>query len=237
MIYLLHGTDTHKARAKLHEMLGILTKKRPNSELFKITTENWSEGQFNELLSSQGLFDQKYIVVLDGLFDKKDIKDCVMGKLSEMKEAPHPFLILDGKIDAPTLKKIEAVAEKAQEFTKIGDGKESYNIFYITDGLLARDKKKLWIDYVDLISKGAVAEEVHGILFWQVKNMVIASRADSIKETGLTPYQYKNALTATRKYKEDELLKMSGDLVNMTHKVRSGEGELGVMMEKWVLGI
>jgi hypothetical protein len=29
---------------------------------------------------------------------------------------------------------------------------------------------------------------------------------------------------------------MSRELVNMTHRVRSGEGELGVMIEKWVLG-
>jgi hypothetical protein len=218
-------------------MLNTLVKKRPNSELFKITTENWSESQFDELLSAQGLFDQKYIVILDGLFEKKDIKEYVLEKLPEMKEAKHPFLILEGKIDAPTLKKIERIAEKVQEFTKPEGKKETYNIFYITDGLLARDKKKLWIDYVDLLSKGAAAEEIHGILFWQVKNMILTSCADSMKETGLTPYQYKNALTGSRKYKEDELLKMSSDLVEMTHKVRSGEGDLDVMLEKWVLSV
>ena len=237
MIYLLHGTDTHKARKKLHEMLDILIKKRPNSELFKVTTENWSESQFDELLSAQGLFDQKYIVVLDGLFEKKDIKERVLDRLKEMKGAEHPFLILENKIDAPTLKKIEGVAEKIQEFSKPENKKESYNIFYITDGLLSRDKKKLWIDYIDLLSKDISAEEIHGIIFWQVKNMILASRADSVKETGLTPYQYKNALTGGRRYKEEELLKMSSDLVEMTHKVRSGEGELEVILEKWILGM
>ena len=95
----------------------------------------------------------------------------------------------------------------------------------------------MWINYVDLISKGAVAEEIHGILFWQVKNMILASRADSVKDTGLTPYQYKNALSGGRKYKKEELLKMSNDLVEITHKVRSGEGELPVMLEKWMLGV
>jgi hypothetical protein len=56
-----------------------------------------------------------------------------------------------------------------------------------------------------------------------------------MKESGLSPYAYKNALSGGRKYKTEELLEMSSNLVNMTHKVRQGEGDLGVMLEKWVL--
>ncbi|GAB5678033.1 hypothetical protein JMUB7499_26890 [Staphylococcus aureus] len=67
--------------------------------------------------------------------------------------------------------------------------------------------------------------------------MILASKADSQKETGLTPYAYKNALTGSRKYKIEELVDMSGQLVDMTHRVRSGEGELEIMIEKWVLGL
>ena len=237
MIYLLHGTDTHKSRAKLHEMLNALGKKRPNSEVFRITAENWSERQFDELLSAQGLFDQKYIVVLDGILEKKDIKNYIIERLAEMKSAEHPFLVLEEKVDAVSLKKIEKSAEKVQEFTKKETVKETYNIFYITDGLLARDKKRLWIDFVGLIAEGAVAEEIHGILFWQVKNMILASRAKNLGETGLTSYQYKNAVSGSRKSSKEELFKMSSDLVEMTHKVRSGDGELEVMLEKWILGL
>ena len=101
--------------------------------------------------------------------------------------------------------------------------------------LESKDKKRLWISYVDLISKGAIAEEIHGILFWQVKNMILASRAESLSDTGLSPYVYKTSLTGSRKYKIEELKKMSGSLVEMTHKVRQGEGDLEIMLEKWIL--
>ena len=245
MIYLLYGTDTHKSRTKLHEMLEILSKKRPNSEIFKITSENWSEDKLLELFSSKGLFDQKYIVVLDNLFEKKEIKEFILEHMDEMKLSEHPFLILDGKVDTVSLKKIEKTAQKIQEFEKsenyppshgYGGVKKEYNaIFKITDGLLLKDKKKLWIDYTDLISQGVVAEEIHGLLFWQVKNMILAERSDSQNETGLTPFQYKNALTGSRKYKDSELVKMSGDLVEMTSRVRAGEGDLNIMLEKWIL--
>lgn len=237
MLYVIYGGDTHKARAKLHDLLDLAKKKRPEAELFKLTTENWSEVQFDELLIGQGLFEQKYTTVLDNLFEKKDIKSYVMERLEGMKESDQIFLMLESSIDAVSLKKLEKFSEKVQVFEKAENKKPSLNIFSITDGLVQKDKKKLWISYVDLLGNGAVAEEIHGILFWQVKNMILASRAGSATETGLSPFVYKNALTGARNYKNKDLQKMSSELVDMTHRVRQGKGDLEVMMEKWVLGL
>lgn len=249
MLYVIYGTDTHKARAKLHDLLDLAKKKRPEAELFKLTSENWSESQFDELLIAQGLFEQKYTTVLDNLFEKKparnathsvaggDIKSYIMDRLQELKESEQIFLMLESTIDAASLKKLEKYSEKIQVFEKSDDKKPSINIFSITNGLVEKDKKRLWISYIDLIGKGAVAEEIHGILFWQVKNMILASRAGSAGETGLSPFVYKNALTGARNYNDEELKTMSGELVNMTHKVRQGKGDLEIMIEKWILGI
>lgn len=237
MYYFLHGTDTHKARAKLHSLLDLAKKKRPDAEVFKMTTENWGEGQFDELLVSQGLFEQKYTVVLDNLFEKKELKEYVLDRLEDLKESGQIFLFLEGKVDAASLKKIEKHSEKTQEFEKKAEAKQQLNVFAIADGLLEKDKKKLWISWIELLEKGAVPEEIHGILFWQVKNMILASRAGNSLETGLSPFVYNNALRGARNYKTEDLQKMSGQLVEMTHKVRSGEGELGIMVEKWMLSL
>lgn len=235
MYYFLHGTDTHKAREKLHSLLDLAKKKRPDAEVFKMTTENWGEGQFDELLVSQGLFEQKYTVVLDNLFERKDVKEYVLDRLEGLKESDQIFLFLEGKVDSVSLKKIEKHSEKTQEFEKATENKPQVNPFAITEGLLEKDKKKLWLNYIDLLEKGGVPEEIHGILFWQVKNMILASRATSTSETGLSPFVYKNALRGSRNYKTEELQQMSIDLVGMTHRVRNGDGELGIMMEKWML--
>src|ERR1035437_6471893 len=193
MIYFLHGNDTKSSRKKMHEILQGLFVKRPNSEVFKITSENWSGEQFDELLGAQGLFEKKYIVVLDFILSQKDIKEFVLEKLLEMKEAEHWFLILDGKVDSTTAKKIEKFSYKSQEFEKTESKKESPIIFTITDKLLARNKKQLWVCFVGLIEQGIPAEEIHGVLFWAVKNMIIASLADSQKESGLAPFSYSKA--------------------------------------------
>ena len=118
MLYFLHGSDTHKARKKLHELLDLAEKKRPGAELFKITTESFSEGKLEELIVSQGLFEQKYTVVLDTLFEKKDIREFILAKLQELADSDQVFLHLEGKVDVAALKKVEKFAAKVQEFKK-----------------------------------------------------------------------------------------------------------------------
>jgi len=239
MIYFLYGNDKFALRKKMHSILDTLCKKRPDAEIFKINTENFEYAKFEELIFSQGLFDSKYIVVADNVFEDKNIKDFIIEKLDKMKESQNVFVCLDGKVDAKSLKEIEKYSEKAQEFSLKEDFsyKKNFNIFGVTDGILEKNKKRLWVDYLKILKQEIPAEELHGIMFWQVKNMSIVSKVNSQKESGLTPYQYKNALSGSRKYKDDEINKMMSDLVLMTHKVRSGEGDLDIMIEKWILGL
>lgn len=237
MIYFLYGKDTIRSRKKLHELMDFAKKKRPDSELFKINSESWSETVFEELLVSQGLFDQKYTVVVDNVFDKKDIKNFIIDRLSLMADSEQLFLMIETSIDAPSLKKIEKFAKQVQDFALKETVTQDYNIFSITTGLLERDKRKLWVSYIDSISRGSVPEEIHGIFFWQIKNMILASREKSQTETGLSPFVYKNALTGTRKYRTEELLSLSDELLQITHKVRTGKGDMDIMLEKWVLSI
>jgi DNA polymerase III delta subunit len=237
MLYVIYGTDAHKARKKLHELLDLAQKKRPGAELFKITSENWSETQFDELLVSQGLFESKYTVVLDNLFEKKDYKAYILERLSGLRDSEQVFLMLESGIDVATLKKLTKEAKQVQEFAKQEGKKDFGSIFVVADGLRDKDKKHLWVSYVGALKKGFAPEEIHGVFFWQIKNMILATRAESAKDTGLSPFVYKNALSGSRNYTREELTSMSSDLVEMTHKVRQGEGDLAVMLEKWVLSL
>ena len=237
MIYFLYGKDGIKSRKKLHELLDFAKKKRPDAEVFRLTSENWSEGRLEELLSSQGLFDQKYTVVLDNLFEKKDVKSFGLEKMPEMSESEQLFFMIESSVDAPSLKKIEKYAKQVQQFDLVENKREEKSIFSVANGLVERDRKKLWVTYLEFIDKGFVPEEIHGIFFWQIKNMIIASKTKSQKDTGLSPFAYTNALRGGRNYRTEDLLKMSNDLVEMTHRVRTGKGDLGVMLERWMLGV
>ena len=176
-------------------------------------------------------------MVLDCVVSQKDIGGIILEKLEEMQNTEHWFLILDGKLDAETVKKIEKVSYKTEKFEMLEKKKESPIIFSITNKLLQRDKKQLWISYLDLQRQGIPAEEIHGVIFWAVKNMIICSRVSSQKESGLAPYSYSSSLTGSRHFKTEELVQMSSDLVAMIHRVRTGEGDMDVMLEKWMLEV
>jgi hypothetical protein len=82
-------------------------------------------------------------------------------------------VILEGKLLASEVKKFEKHAEKVQEFVdeaeEIGEERNGFKIFSITDAFGKRDRKEMWVLYTKAKRKNISDEEIHGILFWQVK--------------------------------------------------------------------
>jgi DNA polymerase III delta subunit len=237
MIYFLHGSNNKEARKKLKSLSEALHSKRPEAEVFRIHNENWSDSQFDELLVAQGLFDQKYIVILDSLFDDKEIKETIVDRAKEMKESENVFLILDGDVDKKTLDKISKYADKVQEFN--GDTKkvEKFNTFSLADSFGRRDKKNLWIGYLQAIDLGISPEEISGVLFWQIKSIMLVMKTKNVKESGLSPFVYTKANGFARNFTLDEISEYAHDLVEATQAVRQGEGEMEVLLERIVLKI
>ncbi len=236
MFYVIFGTDTKKSRSKLKGLLALAKKKRPEAELFRLTSENFSLGALEELLVSRGLFEEKYTTVLDMVFENKEHKSDVLSRIKEMKESSQIFLILEGVLDAETKKKLEKYAEKMEEHTLVKEEKKDTQIFALTDYIAGRRAKEAWRLYTKLLSTGYAAEEIHGLIFWQVKNILLSYKGGQ-KETGLAPFVYSKAKTAQKFFAETELRTHLRTLLEMTHAVRTGRGELSIMLEKWIIGL
>src|SRR3989344_1802706 len=142
MFYFLHGTDTDKARAKARELITSLQKKKPEAELFRVEGDSWSEARFDELISSQGLFERKYIVFVKRLFENKEAKEKIVPKLEAVAASENVFIFLEAAVDKATFSALAKHAEKVQAFEKIKTKKvEPPNIFALADALGARDRK------------------------------------------------------------------------------------------------
>lgn len=238
MLYLIHGTDSKKTREKLHELLKILETKKPNAAVFSITSENWSESQLEEFIQSQGLFEQKYIVVLDSLFGDKKIAGELKEKIKDLKNSENVFIALDGSIDAKTKASLEKNAEKAWLLDeKESKPKKEFNVFALTDALGARDKAKLWALYQEALMNGSEPEELHGLLYWQIKNLLLVKNAKSASETNLKPFVFQKAQSFSKFYTEQELQKLSSTFVDVYHKARRGVGEFDALLERAILEI
>ncbi|MEK7652781.1 MAG: hypothetical protein AAB334_02440 [Patescibacteria group bacterium] len=239
MLYFIYGEDFKKARAKAKNLRDILVAKKPNSNLFKLNSENFDEKIIEEGLAGMGLFENKYIIFLDKIFENEEIKEFILDKIKNIAESDNIFILLEEKVDKKTLTKIEKHAQKIQEFSGVVEKeKERTKPFFLTDALGKRDKKGAWAEYQKVLKEGLVPEEIHGILFWQIKTMLLASSSKSSVEADLNPFVFKKAKEFSKNYSEDELKKMSSRLVSIYHDIRRGITEdMGLEIEKFLLEI
>ncbi len=243
MFYFLHGEDKDKARKKAHEIIDGLIKKRPNASFFKIDSENFKLDELEEFIGGQGLFESKQIVFFDNVFENKETKIAILEKIKEIAQSPNAFVFLEEKTDKATVEKMEKSAEKVQEFSltkSYGVAKnsaEKFNIFSLADVFGRRDKKNLWTLYQEALSQNIAPEEIHGILFWQLKSILVASQSENVKESGLNPYVFQKSKSYAKNYNEEEIKKLSSALVSVYHDSRRGIHDSSIALERFILNI
>lgn len=242
MLYLIYGTNTNKVRAKQKELVGIMQNKQPNVSLYKITTENWKDASMDELLSSQGLFLAKYIVVLDRVLEDKEIGSSVIDVLEEMKGSDHAWIMVEEKVSAPNLKKIEKFAYKIFDFNDSagaqgGADKKKPLAFDFAEQFAGKNKVEAWKELLKLKEFELAGEEIHGVLWWQMKSVYLAKLSKTAEESGLTPYSFQKALRLSKGWETGELNKMLDKLVEIYHEAHRGNVDLMVEMESLSLGL
>lgn len=241
MIYLLHGTDTIKARKKLHTLLDSMFTKKPDASYARVSVENFDESKIDEFIGSQGLFENKYIIVFDNLFADKEVKEKILKKLKEISKSQNIFIFLEEKLNKTELNRFEKYAEKIQKIDATqslsASGRKKFDIFSLTDAFGKRDKKQLWVLYQKAKLNNISDEEVHGILFWQVKSMILSLNAKDAKESGLNPFAFRKSLGFLKNYSESELKKFSQLLVSLYHDTRKGIHEMDIALERFIIGI
>lgn len=242
MIYLIYGTDTMGAREKALELVDSLRTKKPNATYFKINDETAEVEKIEELLYGQGLFEKKYIVLLDNVFENTDAKEYIFKNAKEFANSENIFIILEGKLDKKIITKISKVAEKVQEFELKYKKKpeERFNVFAITDAFGERNKKRTWTLLQEALFRGVSAEEIHGIIFWQAKNMLLAKSSPqniNAEDLGMKQFVYNKSIQYGKNFTDEELKDKTFILVKIYHNARGGGEELPLALEKFFLNL
>lgn len=237
MLYVLYGTDRKKGKEKMETLVSALQNKRPDAALLRFDEDTFSIGNLDELIFGQGLFSAKSIITLDGVFGNTEVKEAVLKRVKGIVASENVFVILAGKLDAKSKTKLEKHAGKVQNFDLAEKKARAFNTFSLADALVERNAMKLWTRYQEAKLNNVSDEEVHGLLFWQVKSVLLAADAQSSKEADLNPFVFKKATAALTQYSRTEIEKLSCDLVNMYHEARRGTYELGNALERFVLSV
>jgi len=232
MLYVICGTDVNKARDKFGLLVKSLQKKKPEVELFVFDADNWDIEKFKSLISGQGLFEKKYIVSMSRI----PIED-ISSHLKDFKGSENIFILFTEKLLSKDKKRLEKYSEKLEEHNIREKAKEEFNIFSITDALGNRDKKRLWVLYQKAVKAGKTTEEIHGILLWQLKAIVVSYKEKTAKDSGMKPFVFSKAKSFSKNYLKEEAEKKLFRFMEIYNESRLGKSDFALSLEKEILSI
>lgn len=212
MIYLFTGDNAEK---KVQAFEKFVLSASKGVDVFNINKNDFDEMQVESLYSGSGLFFQKTITIFSDVLDREGVRDFVFKKMSLMQDSQNDFIFLEGPLPKSILKEFEKVKTKVNVFELPKIKKEKFNNFLLANAFGFRDKLNLWIHYRQAVDLGVGLEELVGVLFWKIKDMILK----------------KNFV----KFKEDELKKIAGKLSYLLPEARSEGKDAEIAFEIFLL--
>ncbi|MCR4276150.1 MAG: hypothetical protein NUV90_02070, partial [Candidatus Parcubacteria bacterium] len=122
MIYLFHGSDSEKARAKAFEWVAKARAKEPNLAYVRLAREELTDATLEDAALSGGLFVQRLLILIDDPFpaarvksedenDEGEISGTVLEEhIDSLAASDNAIIILAPKLAATKAKKFIAKA-------------------------------------------------------------------------------------------------------------------------------
>lgn len=237
MILFIYGDDTKKVREKTTATVDVLLLKQKEASVFKINNENWNLNYVKEILESQSLFVPKSIIVFNFISENKDNFTELLDVLKEVKSTEHICIIAEGDVTEKNKEKIKKIAAKSQEFNlnKIIEKKPEAPTFAFATSFANREFQRTEKQLHTLLDLKLVPEEIHGVLWWQMKSVKLASMAQSAVGAGLNPFVFKNAKSASLKWNPEDLDQVLNSLFEMYHQAHRGKIDFYNAIERLVV--
>jgi DNA polymerase III delta subunit len=216
MLYLFHGADVAKTRAKAFQWVAAARAKEPNASYIRLDAAVLTESTLHNALSAHGLFFTKTLVLLDDPFSETEAGELVLAELKLLASSDNPVALLAPKLIATRLKKIEPHATKVFE-QSAADKKPARGFNSgLVNALGAKDGKGLWKEIIKAHRQGDAPEMIHGLLHWKARDLM---------QKGST------------RWKPGEARALSRALIELVSDSRSGALELSLALERFALEI
>lgn len=215
MLYLFHGSDTNKVRAKAFQWITAARAKAPDAYYVRLEPGTVTEESLHEALSMQGLFFSKTLVLIDSPFEEKESAEAVLDLLPELAASPNAVALLAPKLIPARVKKVEAHAEKVFKVDAVVKAQRGFNTALVS-ALAVRNGEALWKELIKAYRAGDVPEQIHGLLHWKAR--------DLMKRGGGT-------------WGEDGARKLSRDLIELLADSRGKDLELAPALERFALSL
>lgn len=185
MIYLFTGNDSENKRKAYEKFVASLPK---NSDVINISRNGFDPMQIESLHSSASLFSVKSTVMFFGILEYQENRDFILEKLSLIAQSDNDFIFLEGKLLKPVLDTFVKAKADIKNFELPKAKLERFDNFLIANAFAAHDKLNLWIYFRQAVDLGVVMEELSGVLFWKLKDMLLKRNYGKFTESQLKNY-------------------------------------------------
>ncbi|OGI74164.1 hypothetical protein A3D42_01795 [Candidatus Nomurabacteria bacterium RIFCSPHIGHO2_02_FULL_41_18] len=188
MIYLFSGDDTSKKLSAFEKFMKSLPV---GVEILKFYRNNFNSGEIESLYSGSGLFFSKFAASFSEILEYQETRDFVLEKLSSLARSDNFFIFLEGKLGKPVLDAFRKAGAEINVFELTKEKKEKFNNFLVANAFSQKDKLNLWIYFRQAVDKGVGMEELAGVLFWKIKDMLIKKNFAKFSEKELKNFLQK----------------------------------------------
>lgn len=231
MLRVFCGNDTEAVRKAASHYIATETE----TSVTRISAEDFQPGMVADALGAHSLFGGKELFVIDTPSEDELYTNEVIESLKEMGESQNVFVVIEGTLLA-ALKKLYAThAEVLEEFK--AKAAERFNTFALADALAEKNKKRLWLLLQEAKNNGLAAEEIIGMLWWQLKALRLAEISRTASEAGMKEFPFSKAKKSLGYFKKGELEVLSESLLSVYHEGHAGVKDINVALEKWVLTV
>ena len=231
MFKLYFGSDRQKVRDAATSFFE--AGAAPDATITTLDSQSFVTGQIADALGAASLFGGEEWFVIDTPSANADLAEEVKSNLKEMSESANTFVILEGALLAPAKKSYAKYATSSEEFT--ADKAERFNTFAMADALAQKDRRQLWVLLQAARSNGQSAEEIIGILWWQLKALRLASVTNTASEAGMKDFPYNKAKRSLTKFAPGDVTSLSQSLLELYHDGHGGIRDIDLALEEWVL--
>lgn len=230
MLEVYCGNDVIQVR---EQAFAAAEKHAADATLTVLDTDTYASGALNDAVGATSLFGGGEIYILDTPSSNEDFAAETKELLDAMAPSTNTFVVIEGALLAAAKKPYQKYASVFEEIK--GEKAERFNTFAMADALARKDKKSLWLLLQDATRAGIAAEEIIGILWWQLKSLRLAATTKSAAEAGMKDFPYNKAKRSLSKFKDGELVALSHSLLVVYHDGHAGMRDIDLSLERWLL--
>jgi len=182
MIHIFFGDDTKNKIIHYEKFI----KSIPTStETFFINRNSFNPTQIESLYSGNSLFSSLCTVIFSNILEYQETRDFVLDKLKMMAESNNTFVFLEGKLNKPIIDDFKKARAELNVFELPKEKKEKYDNFLVANAFADKDKLHVWIYFREAMDVGVSMEEIVGVLFWKIKDMLLKKNFSKFTEEEL----------------------------------------------------